>query len=151
LFNSIGLLGLPQSTPAHQASNFTSSLSRAPVNAYSRFEVHHIGHGLWRINVSQGGAAGDQFRYGSLVGTGQRIFLLHDGRTTNLVTAIDAHEGNGSEANAVEGNFDNLTHAAAANMDSPLPCARCDLFMPRAGENPKVSLPALSQLANIQG
>jgi len=43
------------------------------------------------------------------VGTGQRIFLLHDGRTTNLVTAIDAHEGNGSEANAVEGNFDNLT------------------------------------------
>ena len=56
-----------------------------------------------------GGAGGDQFRTAPLWGLGQRIFLLHDGRTTNLLTAIDAHEGNGSEANAVEGNFDNLT------------------------------------------
>ena len=60
-------------------------------------------------NVAQGGAGGDQFRTAPLWGLGQRIFLLHDGRTTNLLTAIDAHEGNGSEGNAVEGNFDNLT------------------------------------------
>jgi CxxC motif-containing protein (DUF1111 family) len=40
---------------------------------------------------------------------GQRIFLLHDGRTTNLLTAIEDHASNGSEANTVEYNFDNLS------------------------------------------
>ncbi len=51
-------------------------------------------------NVSQGGAGGDQFRSAPLWGLGQRIFFLHDGRTTNLVTAINAHGSTGSEANA---------------------------------------------------
>jgi CxxC motif-containing protein (DUF1111 family) len=40
---------------------------------------------------------------------GQRIFLLHDGRTTNLLTAIKAHASHGSEASFVEGQFLNLT------------------------------------------
>jgi CxxC motif-containing protein (DUF1111 family) len=31
---------------------------------------------------------------------GQRIFFLHDGRTNNLVTTINAHGSTGSEANA---------------------------------------------------
>ena len=109
LFSSIGCGTCHNPTPGTtQASNVTSSLSRAPVNAFSDIEIHHMGTGL-ADNVSQGGAGGDQFRSAPLWGLGQRIFLLHDGRTTNLVTAIDAHEGNGSEANAVEGNFDNLT------------------------------------------
>jgi len=60
-------------------------------------------------NVAQGGAGGDQFRTAPLWGLGQRIFLLHDGRTTNLLTVIDAHASNGSEANTVEQNFDNLS------------------------------------------
>ncbi len=60
-------------------------------------------------NVSQGGAGGDQFRTAPLWGVGQRIYFLHDGRTNNLRTAIDSHAGNGSEANAVEQNYDNLT------------------------------------------
>ena len=40
-------------------------------------------------------------------GLGQRIFFLHDGRTTDLIEAIEAHERKGnkqypaSEANAV--------------------------------------------------
>jgi CxxC motif-containing protein (DUF1111 family) len=59
-------------------------------------------------NVSQGGAGGDQFRTAPLWGLGQRIFLLHDGRTTDLKAAIEAHASNGSEANAAEDNFDNL-------------------------------------------
>jgi CxxC motif-containing protein (DUF1111 family) len=78
------------------------------VNAYSDIEIHHMGSGL-ADNVSQGGAGGDQFRTAPLWGLGQRIFLLHDGRTTNLLTAIDNHEGSGSEASNVEYNFDNLT------------------------------------------
>jgi CxxC motif-containing protein (DUF1111 family) len=33
---------------------------------------------------------------------------LHDGRTTNLNAAIEAHQSNGSEATNVEENFDSL-------------------------------------------
>jgi len=87
-----------------QASNITSSLSRTPVNAYSDIEVHHMGTGL-ADNVSQGGAGGDQFRTAPLWGLGQRIFLLHDGRTTNLITAIQDHASHGSEATIVEQQF----------------------------------------------
>jgi CxxC motif-containing protein (DUF1111 family) len=35
--------------------------------------------------------------------------LLHDGRTTDLLQAIEAHQGRGSEATQVEQNFDVLT------------------------------------------
>jgi CxxC motif-containing protein (DUF1111 family) len=37
----------------------------------------------------------------ALWGVGQRIFFLHDGRTTDLLEAIKAHRSPGSEANAV--------------------------------------------------
>jgi CxxC motif-containing protein (DUF1111 family) len=60
-------------------------------------------------NVSQGGAGGDQFRTAPLWGVGQRIFFLHDGRTTNLLAVIEAHQSNGSEATQVEENFDSLS------------------------------------------
>ena len=60
-------------------------------------------------NVAQGTAGGDQFRTAPLWGLGQRIFLLHDGRTTDLRSAIAAHESDGSEANQVEQNYDNLS------------------------------------------
>jgi CxxC motif-containing protein (DUF1111 family) len=32
---------------------------------------------------------------------GQRLFFLHDGRTTDLIQAIEAHSSSGSEANLV--------------------------------------------------
>jgi CxxC motif-containing protein (DUF1111 family) len=91
-----------------QVSNVTTSLSKVPVNAYSDIEIHHMGSGL-ADNVSQGGAGGDQFRTAPLWGLGQRIFLLHDGRTTNLLTAIEDHDSKGSEASTVEANFDTLS------------------------------------------
>jgi len=56
-------------------------------------------------NVSQGSAGGGQFRTAPLWGLGQRIFLLHDGRTTNLITAIQDHASHGSEANTVVQEF----------------------------------------------
>src|SRR6267154_4806246 len=88
-----------------QKSKITGSLSNAPVNAFSDIEIHHMGAGL-ADNVSQGGAGGDQFRTAPLWGLGQRIFLLHDGRCTTLLCAIEAHESNGGEATQVESNFD---------------------------------------------
>jgi CxxC motif-containing protein (DUF1111 family) len=109
LFASIGCATCHNATlGTTQVSSITGSLSKAPVNAYSDLEIHHMGSGL-ADNVSQGGAGGDQFRTAPLWGLGQRIFLLHDGRTTNLLTVIEDHAGNGSEATTVEDNFDALT------------------------------------------
>lgn len=104
LFSSVGCAVCHNPSPGNtQASNITSSLGSQPVPAYSDFEVHHMGTGL-ADNVSQGGAGGDQFRTAPLWGVGQRIFLLHDGRTSNIVTAINDHGSNGSEANTALNN-----------------------------------------------
>jgi CxxC motif-containing protein (DUF1111 family) len=84
-----------------------TGLGGATANLFSDIEIHHMGGGL-ADNVSQGGAGGDQFRTAPLWGLGQRIFLLHDGRTKDLNAAIQAHQSNGSEATNVEENFDNL-------------------------------------------
>ncbi|HEY6305960.1 MAG TPA: di-heme oxidoredictase family protein [Candidatus Angelobacter sp.] len=109
LFSAIGCATCHNPTPGStQASNITGSLSNAPVNAFSDIEIHHMGTGL-ADNVGQGGAGGDQFRTAPLWGVGQRIFLLHDGRTTNLIKAIDAHDSNGSEADVVTDNFQSLS------------------------------------------
>jgi CxxC motif-containing protein (DUF1111 family) len=43
-----------------------------------------------------------------LWGLGQRIFFLHDGRTSDLVEAIQQHRSNGSEANEVARRFNDL-------------------------------------------
>ena len=67
-----------------------------------------MGTGL-NDNVSQGGAGGDQFRSAPLWGLGQRIFFMHDGRTKDLLVAIEEHESSGSEAITVESNFDLLS------------------------------------------
>jgi len=109
LFSSVGCATCHNPSPGKtQVSNLVPALSNAQVNAFSDIEIHHMGTGL-ADNVGQGGAGGDQFRTAPLWGLGQRIFLLHDGRTTSLLTAIDAHASNGSEANTVEQNFDNLS------------------------------------------
>jgi CxxC motif-containing protein (DUF1111 family) len=109
LFSAIGCATCHNATPGTtQVSNMVPALSNAPVPAYSDVEIHHMGGGL-ADNVSQGGAGGDQFRTAPLWGLGQRIFLLHDGRTTNLNSAISAHASHGSEASSVEQNFTNLS------------------------------------------
>jgi CxxC motif-containing protein (DUF1111 family) len=109
LFSAIGCATCHTATlSSTQPSNITSSLGSAPVGAFSDIEIHHMGTGL-ADNVSQGGAGGDQFRTAPLWGLGQRIFFLHDGRTTNLLTAIADHSSNGSEATEVEENFASLS------------------------------------------
>jgi CxxC motif-containing protein (DUF1111 family) len=42
---------------------------------------------------------------------GQRLFFLHDGRANDLVTAIEDHASNGSEANSVIQSFNMLSTA----------------------------------------
>ena len=57
---------------------------------YSDFALHHMGDGL-ADGIVQGAASGDQFRTAPLWGVGQRLFFLHDGRTSDLLQAIRDH------------------------------------------------------------
>ena len=56
-----------------------------------------------------GGANGREYRTAPLWGLGQRIFFLHDGRTSDLAAAIQAHASRYSEANGAVSNYQNLT------------------------------------------
>jgi CxxC motif-containing protein (DUF1111 family) len=58
--------------------------------------------------ISQGQAGPREFRSTPLWGVGQRIFFMHDGRTSDLHEAIKAHRSNGSEANQVIDAFNGL-------------------------------------------
>ncbi len=108
LFSSIGCATCHNPTPGTtQVSNFAPALGGVPVNAFSDLEIHNMGTRL-ADNVAQGSAGGDQFRTAPLWGLGQRIFLLHDGRTGDVYTAIEDHKSSGSEATTVIGNFNKL-------------------------------------------
>jgi CxxC motif-containing protein (DUF1111 family) len=91
------------------------------VNLFSDLALHNMGPRL-ADGVSQGAAAGDEFRTAPLWGVGQRIFFLHDGRTNDLEEAIEAHASNGnsqfgaSEANRVIGNFNNLSERSKQDL-----------------------------------
>ena len=90
------------------ATSPSAGLSNQTVNLYSDLLVHHMGKGL-ADGITQGGAGPDEFRTAPLWGVGQRIFFLHDGRTSNLVEAIRAHKSKGSEANRVIEHFNRLS------------------------------------------
>lgn len=47
-------------------------------------------------------------RTAPLWGVGQRVFFLHDGRTKDMVQAVEAHRSRGSEANRVIERFNRL-------------------------------------------
>ena len=77
---------------------------------YSDFQLHDMGQTL-ADGIAQGEASGSEFRTAPLWGIGQRIFFLHDGRTTDLLAAIKAHDSPQSEAHDVNSNFNELTGA----------------------------------------
>ena len=83
-------------------------MSNQTVNLFSDLLVHHMGKGL-ADGITQGSAGPDEFRTAPLWGVGQRAFFLHDGRTSNLVEAIEDHRSMGSEANKVIESFNHLS------------------------------------------
>jgi len=112
LFSSIGCALCH--TPTLSTRNTTvAALRNQPVNLFSDLLVHDMGVGL-ADGVSQGQAGPREFRSAPLWGLGQRIFFLHDGRTSDLLQAIQAHQsgspstGDASEANAVIKKFNSL-------------------------------------------
>jgi cytochrome c peroxidase len=108
LFSQVGcaLCHTPSMTTA--ASNEASGLSNVQANLFSDLLVHNMGTGL-ADGVTQGGANGQEFRTAPLWGLGQRVYFLHDGRTSNLIQAIQAHASQGSEANGSVSLFNRLT------------------------------------------
>ena len=66
--------------------------------------------------MTQGNANGTQVRTAPLWGDGQRVFFLHDGRTNDLLTAIEQHASNGSEANQVINAFNMLNTTDQQNI-----------------------------------
>ena len=83
------------------------ALSGKTVNLFSDLALHSMGAGL-ADGITQGTAGPDEFRTAPLWGLGQRIFFLHDGRTTDLVGAINEHFSQGSEASGVVRMFNAL-------------------------------------------
>ena len=118
VFNQVGcaLCHTPQMKTAPVMNS--AVLQNRPVNLYSDLLVHRMGPRL-ADGVSQGQAGPDEFRSAPLWGIGQRLFFLHDGRTSDLLQAIQEHQsdaGSGagglfyqaSEANQVINNFNSL-------------------------------------------
>jgi CxxC motif-containing protein (DUF1111 family) len=90
-----------------QTGNSTvAALRNQNVNLFSDLLVHDMGIGL-ADGVRQGEAGPREFRSAPLWGLGKRVFFLHDGRTSDLIEAIETHQsgniffGTASEANLV--------------------------------------------------
>jgi CxxC motif-containing protein (DUF1111 family) len=95
--------------PKHVTGNsFYANQSFVTYAPFSDFALHDMGIGL-EDQITQGSANGTQFRTSPLWGIGQRVYFLHDGRTTNLLTAIEDHASSGSEANTVIANFNAMS------------------------------------------
>jgi CxxC motif-containing protein (DUF1111 family) len=135
-FNSVGCALCHTPSLTTSASTTVVAFANQTVNLFSDLAVHHMGPTL-ADNVIQGAAGPDEFRTAPLWGVGQRVFFLHDGRTSDLVQAIQLHASGGggfggrfdadgantdssrgfngtpaSEANRVISNFNNLNNAS---------------------------------------
>jgi CxxC motif-containing protein (DUF1111 family) len=112
LFTHIGC-ALCHTPRLNTGNSAVAALRNRPVNLFSDLLVHDMGPGL-ADGVTQGQAGPREFRTAPLWGLGQRLFFLHDGRTSDLREAIRAHRSgsfftrNASEANAVIRNFNGL-------------------------------------------
>ena len=112
LFDDVGC-AMCHTPTLHTGKSSVEALRDKDVNLYSDLMLHNMGPGL-ADDVSQGNAGGDEFRTAPLWGLGKRIFFLHDGRTRDLLEAIQAHASFGgnqyppSEANQVVGQFNRL-------------------------------------------
>jgi len=114
LFNSLGCALCHSATLTTGPAKYTG-MANVTYHPFSDFAIHHMGTGL-ADGINQGGAGPDQFRTAPLWGVGQRLYFLHDGRTSDLVEAIQAHSSRGSEANAVINRFNALSQQQAQDL-----------------------------------
>ena len=109
VFQKIGCAVCHIMTQTTGQSDYASQ-SNVSFTPLSDFGLHDMGIGL-ADGISQGNANASEFRTAPLWGIGQRLFFLHDGRTSDLYQAITTHASAGSEANRVIFNFEMLSPA----------------------------------------
>jgi CxxC motif-containing protein (DUF1111 family) len=96
------------------ANSSVAALNNKPVKLYSDLALHDMGDNL-ADGITQGQAGPREFRSAPLWGLGQRTHFIHDGRTADLVRAIEDHYSpgrvgrGGSEANPVVKRFQRLS------------------------------------------
>ena len=90
----------------------SAALSSQNANLYSDLLLHDMGPVL-ADNFPQGQASGSQWRTTPLWGLSQKTVYLHDGRTSDLTTAIMNH---GGEASVVIGRFSTLSPTDQSNL-----------------------------------
>ena len=121
-FNSIGCV-LCHTTSYRTPPGSIPSQGHTLLNLYSDLLLHHMGNCL-ADNITQGLAQGDMWRTPPLWNLGQRIWFMHDGRTKDLVTAIEDHADPvvpcpgaypASEANAVVNAFSGLANMSGVD------------------------------------
>lgn len=105
-FQKVGC-GLCHSETLTTANSYNTGMSNVQYHPFSDFALHHMGENL-ADGITQGQAGPDEFRTAPLWGVGQRLFFLHDGRTTDLMNAIEQHRSPGSEASEVVRAFKRL-------------------------------------------
>jgi CxxC motif-containing protein (DUF1111 family) len=108
IFHSVGCALCHTPSLYTGSTSLTTGEKNVAVEAFSDFLVHYMGSGL-ADGVTQGAAGPGEFRSAPLWGLGQRIFFLHDGRTSNLGEAIREHASPGSEAIGVISRYHSLT------------------------------------------
>jgi len=109
LFSSVGCALCHTTTLTTGMSKF-AGMSNITYHPFSDFALHQMGSRL-SDGINQGAAGPDQFRTAPLWGLGQRLFFLHDGRTSDLLQTIQAHSSSGSEANNVIRRFNSLSRS----------------------------------------
>ena len=114
VFNQIGC-ALCHTPVLNTGRSSVAALDNKPVPLYSDLAVHTMGSGL-ADDIVQGSAGPQDFRTAPLWGLGKRRFLLHDGRTTDLMQAIEAHASPGSEASAAVNNYHALPPGAKQDL-----------------------------------
>jgi CxxC motif-containing protein (DUF1111 family) len=122
LFSTVGC-ALCHSPSLTTGTSPYTGMSGVTYHPFSDYAVHHMGSNL-ADGITQGQAGPDEFRTAPLWGLGQRLFFLHDGRTSDLLQAILMHACGpvtagpppagpppacNSEAQGVVGQFNNLS------------------------------------------
>jgi len=95
LFSTVGCAACHSPSLTTMKSAFTV-MSSVTYHPYSDFALHHMGSNL-ADGIEQGTAGPDEFRTAPLWGVGQRLFFMHDGRTSDLLQAIQAHTSPGND------------------------------------------------------
>jgi len=141
-FNSVGCAMCHTPSLKTSVNTTVAAFGNQTVALFSDLAVHHMGPTL-ADNVIQGSAGPDEYRTAPLWGVGQRVFFLHDGRTSDLVQAIQLHASGStgwggrndaaattdatanwrgssgtapSEANRVIANFNGLSNASQQDL-----------------------------------